>query len=314
MEKAHGWKCTNRGYLLSLLSMSLEEQINLLFDLIEPARTAENLGLLRDFRGALNRGEIRVAEPCAGGWKVNVWVKKGLLLHLKMGVLSEVPFEAAANAPGEGNKCFELDTFPVRRFLLEDGIRLPPGGTYIRDGAYLAPGVTCMPPVFVNMGARAGAGSVLDSHSMVGLCAQIGERVHIGPGSQIGGMVIPFESLPVIIADDVSVGGCCGIFGSVEIGCGAVLSPGTMLTADSPVYDATRKEFLRPGENGLLSIPPAAIVMPGACPFSPAGGEFSPLMLQAAVITSYRTSSGLGAASPPPGFPAGAFNGSAENR
>ncbi len=287
--------------------MSLEEQINLLFQIDDPARSAENINLLDDLRGALNRGEIRAAERGPRGWKVNAWVRKGLLLHVKLGLLAEV----CGETPGAGGKGFELDTFPARRFSLEDEVRLPLGGTYVRDGVYLARGVTCMPPVFVNIGASIGAGSVLDSNSMVGVCAQIGERVHIGPGSQIGGVLVPFELLPVIIGDDVSVGGCCGIFGSVEIGCGAALAAGTMLAAGSPVYDATRKEILCRDENGLLSIPPGAVVMPGACPMPPQDGDAPPVLLQAAIITAYRALSSNAANAPPPGFPDS--SGSAEN-
>jgi 2,3,4,5-tetrahydropyridine-2,6-dicarboxylate N-succinyltransferase len=237
--------------------MTLEQRIEQLSQQQIPNRSDETLTLLQEFRAALNRGQIRVADRIEEQWKINLWVKKGLLLHLWLGLLSEV----GGSTP---LKSFDLDTLPLRQLTVEDKIRILPGGSYIRDGSYLAEGVTCMSPVFVNIGVYVGANTVLDSHVMVGACTQIGEGVHVGPGTQISGVINPLEYLPSIIGNDVIIGGNCGLHDGVCIGDAAVLAPGTVLSGFTRLYDSVRKlEYKRVGSQPLV-VPPKAIVASGA--------------------------------------------------
>lgn len=261
--------------------MSLEDRITALLATGRPQRTPETLALLAEFRAALNRGEIRVAEPDGERWRVNVWVRKGIFLHIPLGVLQDT----SSNRSGGS---FELDTFPTRTFRVEDKVRLPPGGSWIRDGAYLAPGVTAMPPVVVNMGAYVGRQSSLDSHVMIGLCAQIGERVQISSGSQIGGLIAPLDRLPNIIGDEVVIGGNCGIYDGVQVGRGAMLAAGTILNGQSRVYDLKRQQIYRRTPEQSLAIPPQAVVVPGAQPVVRGSAGGSGLMIQVPVIVGYR--------------------------
>jgi 2,3,4,5-tetrahydropyridine-2,6-dicarboxylate N-succinyltransferase len=267
----------------SHLSSPLEERINLLSQLQNPERTDENLRLLEEFRLALNRGEIRAAEPVANEWRVNLWVKKGLLLHLWLGQAREM-------AGGGAMPGFDLDTLPVRRLTLEDRIRIAPGGSCIRDGAFLAPGVTCMSPVFVNIGVYVGEKTVLDSNVMVGPCAQIGAGVHIGPGTQIGGVIRPLEHLPSTIGDDAIIGGNCGLYDGTAVGAGAVLASGTVLSGFSRIYDPLRKTEYRRTESGPLRVPPGAIVVPGLRLSS----EDPATTLLGAIVVGYRDNEGGG--------------------
>jgi 2,3,4,5-tetrahydropyridine-2-carboxylate N-succinyltransferase len=239
---------------------------------------------LADFRAALNRGDIRAAEPVGEHWKLNIWVKRGILLHLKLGVLDDAP------ADGRGSR-LELDTLPRRAFTPQEGVRIPSECSYVRDGAYLAPGVTCMPPAFVNMGAYVGSGSLLDSHVLVGLCAQIGERVQVSSGAQIGGMIHPLESLPTILSDEVIIGGNCGVYDGVFVGHRAALAAGTILTGQSRVYDLTNAKFHKRAKDQPLMIPPLAIVVPGGRLIKNGPALGSGLMLQVPVIAGYRDES-----------------------
>lgn len=261
--------------------MTLEQRIEALFTSGPPQRTPENLALLAEFRAALNRGEIRVAEPDGERWRVHLWVRKGILLHVPLGVLQD------SSADGKGAS-FELDTFPTRTFRVEDRVRLPPGGSWIRDGAYLAPGVACMPPVVVNMGAFVGPRTSLDSHVMIGLCAQLGERVQVSSGTQIGGLIAPLDRLPNVIADDVIIGGNCGIYDGVQVGKGAVLGAGTILTGQSRVYDLKNQQIYRHMPQQPLTIPPRAVVLLGAQPVVRGPAANSGLMIQVPVIVGYR--------------------------
>ena len=270
-----------------LSSMTLEEKINRLAECERPERSEENLRLLGEFREALNRGEIRVAEPFGQEWKLNVWVKKGLLLHLTMGLLNDV----SENGSGVN---FDLDTLPARRFRLDEGVRVPLGGSTIRDGSHLAKGVTCMPPVFVNMGVYVGRGSVLDSHALIGLCCQVGERVHIGPGTQVGGVVAPITALPTVINDDVIVGGNCGLYDGVVIGSGAVLAPGLILSSNTRVYDISRNRVYQRAPGQPLVIPAGAIVIPGARQLVNGPWAEDGLTVLVALIASYRDEENAG--------------------
>jgi 2,3,4,5-tetrahydropyridine-2-carboxylate N-succinyltransferase len=242
----------------------------------------DGLAMLAAFRQKLNDGRIRAAEPVKGHWRACAWVKKGVYLHRSLGTL--MPAEAG---------CFELDTLPRRTVSRIEDVRVPSTATVIRDGVYLAGGVSCMPPSFVNIGAWIGRDTVLDSHVLVGACAQIGEHVRIGCGAQVGGHIQPVESLPVIIGDDVVVGGQCGIYDGATIGDGAILCAGTMLTAQTRVYDAVRKQIYTALADRPLVIPPMAIVMPGARQLSKGRCKGSGLLVHVPVIIGYRDETSL---------------------
>lgn len=251
--------------------------IDAAFDAQDYERTDERLTMLARFREALNQGVIRAAEPAGGYWHVHAWVKKGVFLHRALGVLTSV-----------ANGCFEMDTFPLRNTQQADLVRTVSTATVIRDGVYLAPGVSCIPPAFVNIGAWIGRDSVLDSHALVGACAQIGERVQIGAAAQIGGHIEPVDVLPVIIGDDVVMGGQCGVYDGAVIGAGAVLAAGTMLTAQTRVYDGIRKQIYEASAHRPLVIPPMAILMPGARQLSKGKYAGSGLLLHVPVVVGYR--------------------------
>ena len=239
---------------------------------------------LRDFallRAALNSGQARAAEPIAGGWQVNAWVKQGILLGFRLGQLTE------AGAAG-GQAFFDKDTLPLRRLTPADGIRVIPGGSSLRDGAYLAAGVICVPPVFINIGAYVGAGTLIDSHALVGSCAQIGERVHLSAAAQVGGVLEPVNAAPVIIEDDVMVGGNCGIYEGTHVGARAVLGSGVILTRSTPVYDLVRSQIYRAQDEAPLRIPPDAVVVPGARAVTREPGRSWGLSLATPVIVKYR--------------------------
>lgn len=215
---------------------------------------------------ALESGSVRVAEPCTGRdgdtWRVNEWVKQGIL---------EI-FRSSPNAAIGDGALREVFSFidkralPPRRFELADGVRLVPGGSAVRRGAYLAPGVICMPPMYVNVGAWIGAGSMIDSHALVGSCAQVGERVHVSAGAQIGGVIEPVGARPVIVEDDVFVGGQCGLYEGVRVGRGAVLAAGVLLTASTVVYDLVGERELRGSRSTPLEVPAGAVLVPGTRP------------------------------------------------
>src|SRR5207237_2322113 len=212
-------------------------------------------------REALSSGQVRAAEPdpsTLSGWRVNAWVKQGILLGFRFGDLVEASMD-------HGRWPFyDKDTLPLRKPGLAAGVRIVPGGTAIRDGAYLAPGVICMPPAYVNIGAWVGEGSMLDSHTLVGSCAQVGARVHVSAGAQIGGVIEPVGALPVIIEDDALVGGNTGIYEGAVVKTRAVVAAGTVLTGSTPVYDLVRGLIIKPAADEPLIIPEGAVVVPGA--------------------------------------------------
>ncbi|MCX7930527.1 MAG: 2,3,4,5-tetrahydropyridine-2,6-dicarboxylate N-succinyltransferase [Chlorobi bacterium] len=208
------------------------------------------------FLTALEHGIIRAAEPIADGtWRVNQWVKRGIMLLFRYG------HTVALDAFGE--TFFDKHTIPPRRLELSLGVRMVPGGSAIRRGAYIAPGVICMPPMYINIGAYVGTGTMVDSHALVGSCAQIGQRVHISAGAQIGGVLEPASARPVIIEDDAFIGGNAGIFEGVLIRARAVIAAGVQLTGSVPVFDLVRQTILRANSDGTLEIPDSAVVVPG---------------------------------------------------
>ena len=262
--------------------MPLREQIESLAARDDNQFSRADRDLFEEFKRALNRGEVRAAEKTPSGeWQVNSWVKQGLLLGFRMGAITDM--SASANF-----KFFDKDTYPTRPTRIEDNVRIVPGGSTIRDGAYIAPGVVCMPPMFVNAGAYVNAGSMIDSHALVGSCAQIGKRVHISAAAQIGGVLEPVGALPVIIEDDVLVGGNCGVYEGTIVRERAVLGTGTLLTGSTPVYDLVRGEIYHREADAPLEIPAGAVVVPGSRAVTTERGREWGLSLYAAVIVKYR--------------------------
>ena len=262
--------------------MPLREQIEALSARESNEFSSADRALFDELKRALNRGEVRAAERSADGkWIVNSWVKQGLLLGFRMGATIDM-------STSESFKFFDKDTYPSRPTKIEDNLRIVPGGSTIRDGVYIAPGVVCMPPMFVNAGAYVDEGTMIDSHALVGSCAQIGKRVHISAAAQIGGVLEPVGAVPVIIEDDVLVGGNCGVYEGTIVRERAVLGSGTILTGSTPVYDLVRGEIYQRAADGPLEIPAGAVVVPGARGVATERGREWGLSLYAAVIVKYR--------------------------
>src|SRR5438128_343618 len=243
--------------------------------------TTEARQVFLEFREQLTKGKIRAAEKIDGKWRVNIWVKEGILLGFRIGELSETGTDS-------GLSFVDKDTFPARPFTIKDRVRLVPGGSSVREGAYVAPSVICMPPMFINVGAYVDEGTMVDSHPLVGSCAQIGKRVHLSAAAQIGGVLEPVNAAPVIIEDDVLVGGNCGVYEGTLVRSRAVLGAGTILTRSTPVYDLVRERTYRRPPGGVLEIPAGAVVLPGA---RAASGEFATrlgLSLYTPLIVKYR--------------------------
>jgi 2,3,4,5-tetrahydropyridine-2-carboxylate N-succinyltransferase len=234
-----------------------------------------------ELKAGLNDGSIRAAEKEGDRWTVRPWVKKGILLGFKIGALTEVLAET-------GFRFFDKDTFPLKDLRLESKVRVVPGGSAIRDGCYIAPGVTLMPPAYVNVGAYVDAGTLVDSHALVGSCAQVGKRVHISAAAQIGGVLEPVGELPVIVEDDVLVGGNCGIYEGAIVRERAVLASGVILTGGTPVYDLPRGVEYRKRPGQPLEIPAGAVVVPGARAVRGEKAEKWGISLQTPVIVKYR--------------------------
>ena len=245
------------------------------------------MNVFLEFRGALERGEIRSAAPDSAsptGWRVNVWVKQGILLGFRLGTLTD------ASSPGFS--FIDKNTYPVRHLAVGDGVRMVPGGSSVRAGAFVARGVVCMPPMYINAGAWVDEGTMVDSHALVGSCAQVGKRVHLSAAAQIGGVLEPVNASPVIIEDDVLVGGNCGVYEGTIVRAGAVLAAGTILTRGTPVFDLVNGEVLRATDDTSLIIPADAVVVPGSRAVStgkghPLSREWG-LSLYAPVIVKYR--------------------------
>ncbi len=263
--------------------MSLEQKIEWYFAAGSSAvGDAGAAAVFRELRAGLEAGEIRAAEPdrrSATGWRVNAWVKRGILLGFRLGQLEE---------GGSDLSFVDKNTFPLRRFVPEQGVRIVPGGSSVRAGAYLARGVVAMPPMYVNVGAYVDEGSMIDSHALVGSCAQIGKRVHLSAAAQVGGVLEPVNASPVILEDDVLVGGNCGVYEGTVVRERAVLAAGTILTRGTPVYDVVHGQVLRADAEVPLVIPPGAVVVPGARGVTKGKGEEWKLSLYTPVIVKYR--------------------------
>ena len=238
-------------------------------------------------RESLSTGAVRAAEPdpqSALGWRVNACVKQGILLGFRFGDLADASMD-------HGRLPFyDKDTLPLKRPGLDARVRIVPGGSAIRDGAYLSPGVICMPPMYVNIGAWVGPDTLIDSHALVGSCAQVGARVHVSAAAQIGGVIEPVGALPVIVEDEVLIGGNTGVYEGVVIKARAVIAAGTVLTGSTPVYDLVRGEVIRPTADRPLVIPEGAVVVPGARAVTVGKGPEWGLSLATPVIVKYRDS------------------------
>jgi len=242
--------------------------------------------VVRELLDALEIGAVRAAARDAGGrWQAVPWVKRGILLGFRAGKMADM---SIPSGPGARFSFVDKDTFPARAFDVADGVRLVPGGSTVRRGSYLAPGVVCMPPMFVNVGAWVGSGTMIDSHALVGSCAQIGERVHLSAAAQIGGVLEPVNASPVVIEDDVLVGGNCGVYEGTVVRARAVLAAGVVLTRGTPVFDLVHERVYRAAPDAPLEIPAGAVVVPGARAVSGGWGAGQGLSLQAPVIVKYR--------------------------
>jgi 2,3,4,5-tetrahydropyridine-2-carboxylate N-succinyltransferase len=267
-----------------MTSAQLQQRIEQFFAMgASAAGNPEAMAAFLELRTALEAGEIRSASPDPSqptGWRVNAWVKQGILLGFRLGALEEMPSTQLSFV--------DKHTYPVRRFTADRGIRVVPGGSSVRAGAYLARGVVCMPPMYVNAGAYVDEGAMVDSHALVGSCAQIGKRVHLSAAAQIGGVLEPVNASPVVIEDDVLVGGNCGVYEGTVVRKGAVLAAGTILTRGTPVYDLVRGEVLRATADRPLIVPEAAVVVPGSRAVNKGKGQEWGLSVYAPVIVKYR--------------------------
>jgi 2,3,4,5-tetrahydropyridine-2-carboxylate N-succinyltransferase len=263
--------------------MSLREQIENLAAREDQDYSDSDFALFNEFKAALNRGEIRAAQRDAEGkWHTNAWVKRGILLGFRMGLIIEM------TPSGAPLQFLDKNTYPLQRFSPDDRVRIVPGGSSIRDGAHIAPGVVCMPPMFVNAGAYVDEGTMIDSHALVGSCAQIGKRVHISAAAQIGGVLEPAGAMPVIIEDDVIVGGNCGVYEGAIVRERAVLASGTIITGSTPVFDLVREQIYRRSADAAVEIPAGAVVVPGSRAIQSDKAREWGLSLYAPVIVKYR--------------------------
>ena len=271
------------------LMQSLKSSIERLASLGEVEHKPEAREIFLQFREQLTLGKIRAAEKAGGRWQVNAWVKQGILLGFRIGELSQMGDSASLSF-------VDKDTFPARRFTVQDRVRVVPGGSSVRLGSYVAPGVICMPPMFINVGAFVDEGTMVDSHALVGSCAQIGKRVHLSAAAQIGGVLEPINGAPVIIEDDVLVGGNCGVYEGTLVRLGAVLGAGTILTRSTPVYDLVNSKIYRASGETPLEIPENAVVVPGSRAVKKGQAAEWNLSLYTPVIVKYRddkTESGI---------------------
>jgi 2,3,4,5-tetrahydropyridine-2-carboxylate N-succinyltransferase len=263
----------------------LRAEIERLFDENPEHYSESEYEIFQRFKNALNSGEIRAAEPDGSsktGWRVNAWVKKGILLGFRMGQMVEMCSEGAQQ------DFFDKSTFPLKNFSIDSGVRIVPGGSSVRDGCFVGRGVTCMPPMYINVGSYVGDGTMIDSHALVGSCAQIGRKCHISAASQIGGVLEPVGALPVIIEDEVLVGGNCGVYEGTVVKRRAVLGTGTILNRSTPVYDLVTGAVHTASDDEPLVIPENAVVVAGARAIPRGRGKDWNLSLYTPVIVKYR--------------------------
>jgi 2,3,4,5-tetrahydropyridine-2-carboxylate N-succinyltransferase len=263
----------------------LQQQITKLAEQGASAPKAEAREAFARLRAELAAGRVRAAEPDVAsptGWRVNGWVKQGILIGFRFGDVVDMGI-------GKGRWPFyDKDTMPLKDLSAADGLRVVPGGSTIRDGAYLGKGVICMPPMYINIGAYVGDGTLVDSHALVGSCAQIGQRVHLSAAAQIGGTTEPVGAMPVIVEDDVLVGGNCGVYEGAIVKRRAVLASGTIITASTPLYDLPNERIIRPEPEQPLVVPEGAVVVPGARAVTVGAGKEWGLSLATPIIVKYR--------------------------
>jgi len=267
--------------------MALRDDVLALVEAGASADRAAGRAMFEALRAALSAGEVRAAEPdasSAAGWRVNTWVKQGILLGFRFGDNKDVSMDHGKWP------FFDKDTLPLKKYAAGANVRIVPGGSSVRDGAYIAAGVICMPPMYVNIGAYIGEGSLIDSHALVGSCAQVGARVHVSAAAQIGGVIEPVGALPVIVEDDALIGGNTGLYEGVIVKSKAVIAAGTVLTGSTPVYDLVKGDIIRPAADRPLVIPEGAVVVPGARAVTAGKGPEWQLSLATPVIVKYRDS------------------------
>jgi 2,3,4,5-tetrahydropyridine-2,6-dicarboxylate N-succinyltransferase len=263
----------------------LQAEIEALYERKPAAYQAEDFRLFEHFRDALNEGRVRAAEPdpqSATGWRVNAWVKKGILLGFRMGSIVDMSVADLSFR--------DKDTYPLKRFGADSGVRIVPGGSSVRSGAYLGKSVTCMPPMYINVGAYVDEGTMVDSHALVGSCAQVGKNCHISAASQIGGVLEPVGALPVIVEDDVLVGGNCGIYEGTVVKRRAVLGTGTILNRSTPVYDLVRNAVYKATDDQPLVIPEEAVIIAGSRAITSGPGKEWGISVYTPVVVKYRDS------------------------
>jgi len=263
----------------------LQNEIEALFDNPPESYSEEHFRLFAAFKEALNSGEARAAEPdpdASTGWRVNGWVKKGILLGFRMGTLVDMSIDQARQP------WMDKATYPVKRITPEMGIRIVPGGSSIRDGCYVSRGVTCMPPMYINVGAWVGEGTMVDSHALIGSCAQVGSHCHISAAAQIGGVLEPVGAMPVVIEDEVLMGGNSGVYEGTIVKKRAVLGTGVILNRSTPVYDLVRDKVIAATEEEPVVIPEEAVVVAGAREIRKGPGAAHGISLYTPVIVKYR--------------------------
>ena len=265
----------------------MQAEIERLFESNPGSYAGADFELFAEFKAALNQGRIRAAEPCPSertGWRANGWVKKGILLGFRMGQVVDMSVDP------ERQPFLDKSTYPVKRIGAQDGVRLVPGGSSIRDGCFVARGVVCMPPMYINVGTYIDEGTMVDSHALVGSCAQIGKSCHISAASQIGGVLEPIGAMPVIIEDNVLVGGNCGIYEGTVVKRGAVLGTGTILNRSTPVYDLVRNAVHKAKDEDPLIIPENAVIVAGTRAITHGPGKDWGISIYTPVIIKYRDS------------------------
>ncbi|MGH9678439.1 MAG: 2,3,4,5-tetrahydropyridine-2,6-dicarboxylate N-succinyltransferase [Candidatus Acidiferrales bacterium] len=265
----------------------LQKKIEALFDAKPATYTESDRELFRMLKTELNAGRVRSAEPDAtqpSGWRTNAWVKKGILVGFRMGVVVDMSIDPAKQP------FVDKDTYPVKRFVPADGVRVVPGGSSIRDACFIGRDVVCMPPMFVNAGAYVGEGTMVDSHALVGSCAQGGSICHSSAATQIGGVLEPVGALPVIIEDEVLLGGNCGVYEGTIVKRRAVLGTGTILNRSTPVYDIVRGKIYAATDTEPLIVPEEAVVVAGSRAIPHGVGREWGISLYTPVIVKYRDS------------------------
>ena len=266
---------------ISELSAAIER----LYELGADADRDQARDMFAQLRGELSAGRVRAAEPdttTATGWRVNTWVKKGILVGFRAGTIVNYP-------SGDGAAPYlDKDTLPLKSLDGASGVRLVPGGSSIRDGAYVGTGVICMPPMYINIGAYVGEASLIDSHALVGSCAQIGARVHVSAGAQIGGVLEPVGAMPVIVEDDALIGGNTGLYEGTVVQRRAVIGAGTVLTGSTPIFDLPRGELIKSQPGVPTVIPEGAVVVPGARAVTTSPGRDWGVSLATPIIVKYR--------------------------